>query len=261
MIKTPPARDQRFSTTLAHGLQLLCSFRVGEVALGNRQFADRTGLSKATVSRLTYTLAELGFLKLDLELRKYRLGAAALSVSYPLLAALRIRQAARPLMRELANASKGSVSLGMRDRTQMVYVETSRGHHALTFRPDIGASLPIVQSAMGRAWAAQASAIEASALQAQIRSVDPAGWATFGARFRRSVRGFRAHGFCVSLGDWRSEVHAVAVPLRVPVEGETLVFNCGVTALQLGRRSIEDDIGPRLVAMTRAVERLIEPAR
>lgn len=258
-MSTLPARDQRFSTTLAHGLQLLCSFRVSEVALGNRQFAERTGLSKATVSRLTYTLAELGYLKLDLELRKYRLGAAALAVSYPLLAGLRVRQAARPLMRELANASKGSVSLGMRDRTRMIYVESSRGHHALTFRPDIGASLPILQSAMGRAWAAQAPATEASALLSQIQSEDPIGWKTFGARFRRSVRDFESLGFCVSHGDWRSEVHAVAVPIRVPIDGETLVFNCGVTALQLGRRSIEVDIGPRLVAMTRAVEKLMQP--
>nr|MDQ2734040.1 helix-turn-helix domain-containing protein [Pseudomonadota bacterium] len=175
-----PARDQRFSTTLDNGLKVLGAFRVGEPALSNRQFAERTGLSKPTVSRLTYTLAEIGFLKYDLELRKYRLGAASLSVSYPLLASLRIRQIARPLMRELADEAHGSVSLGMRDRTHMVYIETSRGHDARTFRPDIGASLPILRSAMGRAWAAQVGTQELAHLRAQIRSTDPAAWGEYG---------------------------------------------------------------------------------
>jgi len=251
---TTQVRDQRFSTTLAHGLELLGSFRVGEPMLGNRQFAERTGLSKATVSRLTYTLAEIGFLKYDMEQRKYRLGAAALSVSYPLLSSLRIRQIARPMMREIANAVRGSVSLGMRDRTSMVYIETSRGHDAITFRPDIGASLPIVRSAMGRAWAAKMQAGELAALKIQIHDSDPAMWRDFGARFAASVNSFRRTGFCVSLGDWRGEIHAVAVPMRVAIDGETLVFNCGVPALHLRPGALEREIGPQLKAMVRNAE-------
>jgi DNA-binding IclR family transcriptional regulator len=251
---TTVVRDQRFSTTLAHGLELLGSFRVGEPVLSNRQFAERTGLSKATVSRLTYTLAELGFLKYDLEQRKYRLGAAALSVSYPLLSSLRIRQIARPMMRELANAARGSVSLGMRDRASMVYIETSRGHDAITFRPDIGASLSIVRSAMGRAWAAQLARGELAELREQIRESDPESWSDFGTRFAASVKAFQRLGFCVSLGDWRAEIHAVAVPMRFAIDGETLVFNCGVPALQLHPGAIEREIGPRLKTMVRNVE-------
>lgn len=248
------SRDQRFSTTLAHGLELLCSFRVGEPVLSNRQFAERTGLSKATVSRLTYTLAEIGFLKLDLELRKYRLGAAALSVSYPLLASLRIRQIARSMMRDLADAARGSVSLGMRDRTNMVYIETSRGHDAITFRPDIGASLSIVRSAMGRAWAARAGAAELARLRAAIRDAGPESWKVYGRRFDASVRAFPKLGFCTSQGDWSSEIHAVAVPMRFSIDGETLVFNCGVPALHLSGDALEREIAPRLVAMVQNIE-------
>jgi DNA-binding IclR family transcriptional regulator len=251
---TTPVRDQRFSTTLAHGLELLGSFRVGEPALSNRQFAERTGLSKATVSRLTYTLAEIGFLKHDFEQRKYRLGAAALSVSYPLLSSLRVRQIARPMMRELANAARGSVSLGMRDRTNMVYIETSRGHDAITFRPDIGASLHIVRSAMGRAWAAHLAPREFAVLCEQIRASDAAQWRDYETRFTASVKAFGRQGFCISLGDWRGEIHAVAVPMRFAIDGETLVFNCGVPSLHLGPGALEREIGPRLATMVRNVE-------
>src|SRR5690606_12406557 len=50
--------DPAFATTLAHGLSVLQAFRHGEPALSNRELADRTGLSKATISRLTTTLMQ-----------------------------------------------------------------------------------------------------------------------------------------------------------------------------------------------------------
>ena len=52
--------DPAFATTLAHGLSLLQTFRHGEPALSNRELSDRTGLSKATISRLTSTLVQRG---------------------------------------------------------------------------------------------------------------------------------------------------------------------------------------------------------
>lgn len=254
MRPTTSLRDPRFATTLAHGLALLCSFRVGEVALGNRQFADRTGLSKATVSRLTYTLEELGYLKFDRALRRYRLGAAALSVSQPLLAGLRVRQAARPLMQELADALGASVSLGMRDRTNMIYIETSRGHDSASFRPDIGASLPILRSAMGRAWVAQVGGVVSRPWRARIRAEDPPAWRKWRHAFDASIRRFEDRGFCRSDGDFRSEILAVGVPMHQQVDGETLVFNCGVPVSSLAGLSMDADVGPRLVAVVRAVE-------
>ena len=66
--------DPAFATTLAHGLSVLQAFRHGEPALSNRELADRTGLSKATISRLTTTLMQRGLLRYDASLRRYRLG-------------------------------------------------------------------------------------------------------------------------------------------------------------------------------------------
>src|SRR4051794_7933221 len=95
-------KDSQFATTLARGIDLLLCYRVGESVLGNRDFVQRTGLSKTTVSRLTHTLTRLGYLRHDARLEKYRLGPAVLSMGYPLLANMQIRQIARPLMRELS---------------------------------------------------------------------------------------------------------------------------------------------------------------
>lgn len=176
-----PLRNPQFATTLAHGLALLNCFKVGDAILSNKDFAERTGLSKATVSRLTYTLAVLGFLRYDNSARKYRLGSAAVSVGYPFLQGLRIRELARPLMRELADVARGSVSLGIRDRSHMVYVETARGHESPAFRPDTGASLPMLASAMGRAWLGRAEPAQRALVLEQIRTRDPEQWDAYHA--------------------------------------------------------------------------------
>ena len=54
-----------FATTLAHGLDVLAAFRNSNGSLSNADLALHTGLSRPTVSRLTYTLAQLGYLKRD----------------------------------------------------------------------------------------------------------------------------------------------------------------------------------------------------
>ncbi len=250
-----PLRNPQFATTLAHGLALLNCFKVGDPVLSNKDFAERTGLSKATVSRLTYTLAMLGFLRYDNTVRKYRLGSAVVSVGYPLLQGLRIRELARPLMRELADVARGSVSLGIRDRTQIVYVETARGHELPTFRPDTGASLPILASAMGRAWLGRAEPAQRAAVLEQVRVGDPVQWDAYHTDLAAALRTFAERGFALSEGDVEREIHAVAVPMREPINSETFVFNCGVPRLQLTDRTLVDVVAPRLVAMVDTLER------
>lgn len=249
--------DPAFATTLAHGLALLQCFRVGETVLSNKELAERTGLSKATISRLTYTLAVRGLLLYDDRLRRYRLGSTALSLGYPLLASLRVRQVARPLMKTLADRMGGSVSLGLRDRLRMVYVETSRGHDAIAFRPDIGASLPMLASAIGRAWLAQAPADLRATVLAGLREAEPDDWQRHAGAIPAAIDDLATLGFTRSAGDWLPDVHAVAVPMRQPTDGETLVFNCGVPATRMRPGKLEREMGPRLIELVAEVEALL----
>lgn len=250
--------DPDFATTLAHGLALLQCFRVDTPVLSNKELAQRTGLSKATITRLTYTLAARGMLIYDSHLRRYRLGSTALSLGYPLLASLNVRQIARPLMKRLADEAGGSVSLGIRDRINMVYVETSRGHDAIAFRPDIGASLPMLTTAMGRAWLAQAPASLRDEVTREIRRQFPQQWKQHAGAIEIACKDLAEKGFCTSLGDWQQDVHAIAVPLSRPIDGEILVFNCGVPTARLRARTLERSIAPRLVKLVRQVEAELE---
>lgn len=251
------ADDRQFATTLARGLEVLHCFTPRDTQLGNAQLTARTSMSKATISRFTYTLVRLGYLRINRISGKYQLGPAVLSLAYPLLASLNIRQIARPFMRELANHVRGSVSLGMRDRLSVVYLESSRSSMAVNYPPDVGLSFPVARTAMGRALLAAYSREERDSLLNEIKVKTPDDWDTFGTRIEKSIEEFYECGFCASYGDLRQEIHAVAVPMRAMADGEILVFNCGVQAFQLTDGQLTSDIGPRLVSMVRSIEGLL----
>src|SRR5437016_8344950 len=146
-----PENDRKFVVALARGLDVLRAFTPSEGLLGNQEIATRAGLPKATVSRLTYTLTKLGYLTHVERLGKYQLAPAALSIGYSTLANMRIRYIARPDMQELANYVGASVSLGSRDRLNMMYVGHCRAKSAVMLRLDLGSRIPIATTAMGRA--------------------------------------------------------------------------------------------------------------
>jgi hypothetical protein len=56
------AEERYFITALARGLEVLACFRSADKGLSNQQIAERCGLPKSTVTRITYTLTTLGYL-------------------------------------------------------------------------------------------------------------------------------------------------------------------------------------------------------
>jgi DNA-binding IclR family transcriptional regulator len=142
--------DPSFATTLAHGLDVLAAFRNGSGSLSNADLALHTGLSRPTVSRLTYTLAQLGYLKRNTKGR-FELGLGVLAAAYPVLSALKVRQLARPLMRDFAAYAGGTVSIAMPFGLDFIYVETLRTTDAVPHVPDVGFTGAMATTAVGRA--------------------------------------------------------------------------------------------------------------
>jgi DNA-binding IclR family transcriptional regulator len=250
-------KDRHFAGTLAHGIDLLLCFKPGETSLANKDFALRTGLSRPTVARLTHTLTVLGYLRHDTVAARYRLGAAVLGVSHPLLASMRIRPIARPLMEMLAREIEGAVSLGVRDRIHMVYVESARGTDELQTLPDIGSPLPMMATAIGRAWLAHASASDRRAVLNQLRLADAAQFERHSAAVEEARLDLARDGFCSSRAEWRPEAHGFAVPLRGIVDNTQFVLNCGVLARRGGFAQLRRSVAPKLVSLARSVEVLL----
>jgi DNA-binding IclR family transcriptional regulator len=240
-------KDRKFVTALARGLEVLHCFGAADRYLGNNQIAERTGLPKSTVSRLTFTLTETGHLRFVENLNKYCLSMSVLSLGYTLLAQIDVRRVARQLMQALAEHTQASVNFGIRDGLNMVYIDTYRSASTYAVQLDVGSQIPIATTSMGRAYLAAISAGKRDALLEQIRLSNPEDWPRIKEGIDQAMIDYKVKGYCFSLGDWRPETHAIAVPLVSEGEEEIVVFSCSGASFQLRRQSIEDDIGPRLL--------------
>jgi DNA-binding IclR family transcriptional regulator len=240
-----PEKDRRFVTALARGLELLRCFGPGDRQLGNQELARRAGLPKPTVTRLTYTLTRLGYLRAAGQ--GYALGPGVLALGYALLAAMDVRRVARPLMQHLAEHARASVNLGMRDGLGVVYLDTYRSASSASVQLDVGSRLPLAVTSMGRAYLGALTLDERRPLLEELRRADPDGWPAARKGIAQALRDLDRHGFCYSLGDWRKDVHAVAVPLRIADGSDAFVFSCSGPAFEMGRARLEADIGPRLL--------------
>ena len=250
--ETPKIKDDRhFVTALARGLEVLACFRPGDKALGNQEIAFRCQLPKSTVSRLTYTLTKLGYLHYIASQGQYRLGSATLALGSAMIARLDVRQLARPLMQELADFSKGMVSLGMRDRLSMIYIENCRSQNALTLSLDVGSRIPLASTAMGRALLASMSATERQTVFDEIKVSQPDLWPELYAGIEASLKEARETGCCSSFGEWQSDVNAIALAFSLGAGQATVAINCGGPAFLLSKEFLLNEVRPRLLQLVR----------
>jgi DNA-binding IclR family transcriptional regulator len=251
-----PPTDPSFATTLAHGLDVLAAFRSGTGPLSNAELAAHTGLSRPTVSRLTYTLAQLGYLKRDARGR-FVLGLGVLAAAYPVLSALKVRQLARPLMREFAAYAGGTVSIAMPFGLDFIYVETLRTTDAVPHVPDVGFTSSLAPTAVGRALLSLYTRDELEAYVAKVNEERPQEADYVLSRTLPDVEICRERGFAVSLGEWRREIFGVAAPLYRTPSGDCLSVNCGIPSFRFSAEQIERECGPRILGLARSIKSLV----
>jgi len=246
--------DRQFSMNLARGMEVLRAFTATTPLLGNGEIAERTGLPKATVSRLTYTLMLLGYLSRDHALQKFRLGPGVLSLGHPLLASMHVRQLAKPVMEALARQTGCTVNLGMRDRGNVIYIDSVRADASNQHLPDIGSSRPLLPSAIGRALVLACPPAERTALLNYLKVQDRELFQRFRPAWEADQKLFAAEGFCHSRGDWQKDIHAVAVPLRQANGEPPLAMNCTLAAYRVVNDKLVREVVPLLKDAVRQLE-------
>ncbi|MFA7059865.1 MAG: IclR family transcriptional regulator [Pedobacter sp.] len=253
------AEDDRQSVrALERGLEVLRSFKPGDRLLGNQEIAARTGLPKPTISRLTHTLTRLGYLSYSEKFGKYHLDSAVLALGYSYLVNMDVRRIARPLMQEFAEYTQASVALGVQDRLNMLYIEACRSSATVTLTLDVGSQIPIATTSMGRALLCALPEAERNFILDQVQLRNEADCPRIKTGIEQAQKDYAERGFCLSLGDWKRDVHAVAAPLTPSDGSRVLVFSCVGASFQLRRHMLEDDIGPRLLNLITNVKETLD---
>jgi DNA-binding IclR family transcriptional regulator len=254
-------QDRHFVTALSRGLDVLSCFRSGSRLLGNQDISERCRLPKSTVSRLTYTLTKLGYLHYVKESGKYRLGTATLALGSAVLGRFEVRDLARPLMQELADATGTSVALGARQRLSMVCVEVCKGNAVLSLNMEVGMRLPLGTSAIGRGYLAVCSEAERADLLDQLKELDHLAWPGLKQGLDNAFAMYQDLGVCSSFGEWQPDVNGIAVGFRPGNGLPPMAINCGAPAFKVSAEYLLNEVRPRLIELVRRIEEGLGQAR
>lgn len=241
----------------ARALALLAAFMPGEKWLGNRDLATRTGLPASTVTRIAQTLVILGYLHHDAEGRKYRLAPSALTLGYGATANSAVQRVAYACMQTFAERHKICVNLSLRDRLDMIVLESYRSvESALALNLHVGVRLGIASSPMGWALLAALPELERYYLLENVERRTPREWPRLRRRISEAISQVRNTGFCTSLGEWDREIGIAAAPLLVG-EHAPLVVACVGSSQQMTRARVEREIGPKMLAMVSSIQQKV----
>ncbi|SFD55067.1 transcriptional regulator [Sulfitobacter brevis] len=248
---TPPASgeatDRKFASTLARGLGVLRAFRASDNGLTHAQIAERTGLPKPTVSRLTYTLCELGYLSHGGRNDRFRLGPAAIALGSVASVAVSFVDAASEAMQQLADETATLALIAVRDGDRMMLVRTWRPAHASTIWLEPGHRIPVMGSSSGLAVMASFDDEKFDALQPDTE-----------------MRNYRRDGYDQLLGQgfviapaktrYARTINAVSVPYYAGEFGEAVAFTCGALPDDLPDSRILSEVGPALRTVVNTIE-------
>jgi DNA-binding IclR family transcriptional regulator len=250
---------RQYVVALARGLGVLKAIASAGRSLGNQELSDLTGLTKPTVSRLTFTLTRLGYLVCSPTTGRYTLGTAALALGYWTMASTYIRQIAKPLMDDVSRELNLCCALGYRDDLEAVYLEHSRGPGALFMNMQPGSRNPITTTALGRALIAVMDSEDQNQFLANAERLYAGNWEAVKRGINASLDAYKRHGFTISVGDWEPEISAVGVPLILHDGQPPMALVLGGASYSLDSERLLNEIGPRLIKLAQDITGKLKP--
>ncbi len=256
-LTTDPAeeKDRNFITALARGLDVLRAFKRGEIELTNTDISERTGLPKATVSRLTYTLVKLDYLVANARTGTYRLGPGVMRLGFGVLCGMEIGDRARMAMAELCKGPNDyiTVALGERYRAGVVYLAVERSVQDVSLSAHVGMRLPLFYSAIGKAVLVGLSEDQRDQIIQTLAPDYPGREPEWRDNIARGMEEYEAKGFCTGFGEWRPDVNGIAVPVFSPDGGRVYGMNVGGPSFHVQPAELEAVYAPKLIAASESL--------
>nr|WP_281068723.1 IclR family transcriptional regulator [Ramlibacter agri] len=246
--------DPRFNNAVARGLAILRCFQFDQRLMGNVEIAEATQLPKPTVSRLTYTLTQLGYLRYREEFGKYELAAGVVGLAYPYLVNMPVPVIARPLMEDLAEKTRTNVGLGVHEGLSVLYLEYALGEANVNRRQRVGFRVPLIRTSIGRACIAAMQPQERDRLYEELRDHYRKEWPALQAELDDAAEQVDRQGYVIAAGTFQRNTHSVAVPF-VHSDGRTLLaFNSQGSSALLTQAAMDRN-GKKLLELAAEVRR------
>jgi IclR family KDG regulon transcriptional repressor len=118
--------------------------------MGLTEISKGINIHKSTAYRFLTSLKELGYVKQNPDNEKYSLSLRLFEVGAEVLTRLNEREAARPVMKKLAEQTGETIHLGMLDGEEVVYIDKIDSLQTLRMYSNIGRRSPAYCTAIGK---------------------------------------------------------------------------------------------------------------
>lgn len=233
-------------SSLGNALELLGVIAEHGAPIGLSELSRRSGLAPSTVHRLLATLLRRGFVSQDAATRRYRLGLRLFELGSQAIGQLDVRAVVRPYLQALAEELGETVSLAVRDRNEVVYVDRVDGKGVVAIATRLGGRSPLHCTAVGKA----ILALEPEPIARQLLGDGPLPAQTPRTVVRSEVllaqlAEIRARGYASVVGELVIEVNSVGAGMRDHTG--SVVGGIGVAGLATRLRGARlDRIGRRV---------------
>jgi IclR family pca regulon transcriptional regulator len=243
--RTAPGRKDSYVQSLAKGLDVLEAFGLNEPALSIARVAELTKLDRAGARRLLLTLEHLGYVAS--EGRRFRLTARILSLGYRYLAGLPFWRVAQPVMEELAAELEETVSIGVLDGMEAVFVWCVPGRRLLAFDASVGSRVPAYVSSVGHILlgSLDEDALK-SYLQMLILNRYTEHTVATKAELRRQIRAAGTRGWSYVSRQYENNFFGVAVPIAESDGRIVAALHVGGVFDSRADRRAKNEILPRM---------------
>jgi len=194
-------------------LDLLLVFAEDGREMGVTELSRRLCLPKGTVHRLLVGLVSRGLVTRDPDGGRYRLGPTAFRLGCAFLRSVDVRQAALPVMQELARRTRETVNLNVVQGDHRVCIEKVDSVQDVRHFVELGRPLPMFAGASGKVLLAHLDRDAAEAVLQSVRPLTPY-TVTDVRRLRAELKRIRRQGYGVSYNERVDGASAVSAPVR-----------------------------------------------
>lgn len=243
-----------FVDALAHGISVLECWQGSDVWLNNSELAERSGLTRPTVSRLASVLESLGYLARESKRGRLRLTSATLGLGFGSALSTCAAFPARAELEDLASDLDVYAALSIRriDKVQIVENVASPLHPDAVLN-DVGALLPICRSASGLAAMSALSEQDMSPMIPRLMAHYGSRWASLQRQLTSKRQEYNSKGYCTSVAILSQDVGAVAIPILPAGSNDIYILACGMPAHDFYTERIERSIAPKMLKTARAL--------
>jgi IclR family acetate operon transcriptional repressor len=200
---------------LERGLRILTAFTPQRPELGLQELHEALGLDKATLLRLLSVLRQAGFVVVDGDTVKYRLGIRAFEVGSAYLPAVPLEHVALPGLRELSARTGQTANLAVLDGQEVVHTAVVAPDRPLRFHTRVGRRDAAYCTALGKVLLAhlEPPALARYLAQVKLARRTPA-TITAKAALRRELAVVRAGAYAEDREEGVPGLRCLAAPIR-----------------------------------------------